>query len=130
MLKQLDKEQEAAIAVASEEMGQEWEEARRIEARKAKARMLIIPTEAEDVAITAAALSDPDCPPLTDEQLAQFKPARRGRGRPAQDVTKVLVSIRFDAAVLDSFKATGEGWQTRINDALREWAKDHHMMAG
>jgi uncharacterized protein (DUF4415 family) len=87
-----------------------------------------MPTDAEDAAITAAALDDPDNQPLTDEQLDQFKPARRGRGRPAKDVTKVLVSIRFDAAVLDAFKATGEGWQTRMNDALREWVKDHRMV--
>jgi len=33
-------------------------------------------TDEEDAAITAAALSDPDNPPLTDEELAQFIPAR------------------------------------------------------
>lgn len=141
MLKQLDKEQEAAVAATVEAIEQraaevveaieeQLAEARRADARKAKARQLIMPTEAEDATITAAALSDPDNQPLTDEQLAQFKPARRGRGRPAQDVTKVLVSIRYDAAVLNSFKSTGEGWQTRMNDALREWAEDHKMMVG
>ena len=67
------------------------------EARKVKARQLIMPTDAEDAAITTAALTDSDNLPLTDEQLDQFKPARRRRGRPAKDVTKVLVSVRFDA---------------------------------
>jgi len=33
-------------------------------------------SDEEDAAITAAALSDPDCPPLTDEELAQMRPAR------------------------------------------------------
>jgi hypothetical protein len=37
----------------------------------------VLPTPGEDAAITAAALDDPDCPPLTDAELAQFKPTRR-----------------------------------------------------
>ena len=28
---------------------------------------------------------------------------------------------RFDAEIVDACKATGEGWQTRMNDALKEW---------
>jgi uncharacterized protein (DUF4415 family) len=129
MLKRPNNEMEAAAAAAMGGIQRDLDETHRAAARKAKARELIMPTDAEDAAITAAALDDPDNQPLTDEQLDQFKPARRGRGRPAKDVTKVLVSIRFDAAVLDAFKATGEGWQTRMNDALREWARDHHMVA-
>lgn len=130
MLKQSNNKMEAPAAAAMEGTPQDLDEARRSDARKAKARQLIMPTDAEDAAITAAALDDPDNQPLTDEQLDQFTPARRGRGRPAKDVTKVLVSIRFDAAVLDAFKATGEGWQTRMNDALREWVKDHRIVIG
>lgn len=45
---------------------------------KAK-RKIIYPTPEEDAAITAAALSDPDALPMTDEQLAQLRPLR---GRP------------------------------------------------
>jgi uncharacterized protein (DUF4415 family) len=128
MLKRPNNEMEAAAAAAMGGIQRDLDETHRAAARKAKARALIMPTDAEDAIITAAALDDPDNQPLTDEQLDQFKPARRGRGRPAKDVTKVLVSIRFDAAVLDAFKATGEGWQTRMNDALSEWAKDHRMI--
>jgi uncharacterized protein (DUF4415 family) len=87
----------------------------------------ILPTPEEDAAITAAALSDPDAQPLTDAELAQFKPAR-GRGRPPQDVTKIPTSIRLDARVVKAFKATGDGWQTRINDALLEYAQQHDML--
>ena len=47
--------------------------------------------------------------------------AGRRRGRPAGSGTKVSTTIRFDADVLAAFKATGDGWQTRINDALKEW---------
>lgn len=97
-------------------------------ARKVTARRFIMPTAAEDAEIMAAAKDDDDNPPLTNEQLVKFKPARRGRGRPVQDVTKVQITIRLDADVLDSFKSTGDGWQTRMNDALREWAGDHHIV--
>lgn len=75
----------------------------------------------EGAAITAAAQSDPDSLPLTDEQLAQFK---RKRGRPVGSC-KVPVSLRIDADVLDAFKSGGDGWQTRINAALKDWVQHH-----
>lgn len=49
---------------------------------------------------------------------------RRKRGQNKQPVKK-QVAIRFDVEVLDKFKATGKGWQTRMNDALKEWLKEH-----
>ena len=45
-------------------------------------------------------------------------------GRPKAAATKAHVNIRLDADVVEAFKATGRGWQTRINRALREWLKD------
>jgi uncharacterized protein (DUF4415 family) len=42
-------------------------------------------------------------------------------------VTKVATSVRYDRDVLDAFRSTGEGWQTRMNDALRDYAKSHGM---
>lgn len=47
----------------------------------------------------------------------------RHRGRPAGSGSKVSTTIRFDAEILDAFRATGEGWQTRMNDALKEWLR-------
>lgn len=84
-------------------------------------KTLIRPTDAEDAAINAAALSDPDNQPLSADQLAQFK---RKPGRPAGS-SKELVSLRLDAEVLETFRATGSGWQTRINEVLKDWAKHH-----
>lgn len=46
----------------------------------------------------------------------------RKRGRPlgsVQAVTKKPVQIRLDADVLEALRATGDGWQTRVNDTLR-----------
>ncbi|MEI8029143.1 MAG: BrnA antitoxin family protein [Comamonadaceae bacterium] len=45
---------------------------------------------------------------------------KRGRGRPAVAVKRPTLNMRVDAEVLDAFKATGPGWQTRINAVLRD----------
>ena len=81
-------------------------------------------TEEEDAVITAAALSDPDALPLSPEELAQLT---RRRGRPLSEVTKVATSLRLDLDIVNAFKATGPGWQTRMNDALREYIESHDM---
>ena len=38
---------------------------------------------------------------------------------------KVPTTIRFDADVLAALKATGPGWQTLVNTAMREWVRSH-----
>jgi uncharacterized protein (DUF4415 family) len=35
------------------------------------------------------------------------------------------VTIRLDATLLEEMRATGPGWQTRINEAVREWLARH-----
>ena len=71
-----------------------------------------------------------DNPELTDEQLARGKafaeafPAlaesiRRTRGK-QKTPTKELVSLRLDRETIAAFRATGPGWQVRINAALRK----------
>jgi uncharacterized protein (DUF4415 family) len=88
----------------------------------------LLPTLEEDAAITAAAMQDPDARPYTDEEWARAKP-KRGPGRPPQNVTKIPTSIRLDARVVEAFKATGEGWQTRMNDVLFEYAVSKKMIS-
>ena len=46
-------------------------------------------------------------------------------GRPKAERTKLSLTIRYDAEVIEAFKATGKGWQTRMNAALRDWLKTH-----
>lgn len=46
-------------------------------------------------------------------------------GRPLGSGVKESKTVRFDRDVLDAFRATGKGWQTRMNEALREWLKEH-----
>ncbi len=87
-------------------------------------RVLILPTPAEDAAITAAAMSDPDSVPFTDAEWRQVKPLAR-RGRPLGSATKTQITLRLDSDVVEKFKASGDGWQTRINDALKSWVQSH-----
>lgn len=84
-------------------------------------REIVPPTDEEDAAITAAALSDPDALPLTEEQLAQLRPWRL-RLLPPPGSPKVSLRIDYDADLVDVFKRTGEGWEAGMNAVLREWA--------
>ena len=70
---------------------------------------------------------DPDdAPELTAELLAQAEVfqgdtfLRRGRGRPKSAAAKQQISVRLDPEVLAALRAAGPGWQSRINDLLRQ----------
>ena len=81
-------------------------------------------TDTEDAAITAAAMTDPDALPFTDEQWASVKPRLR-MGRPKAELTKERITIRLSPDVVGAFRSTGQGWQTRVDAALRDWLKTH-----
>lgn len=99
-------------------------------AARAKApEALAVMAEEDDKAITEAALADPDARPLDEERLAGMRPAsaavaadikRRLRGQPRLQAPKRLVSLRLDPDMVARFRATGPGWQLRINEVLRE----------
>jgi uncharacterized protein (DUF4415 family) len=73
--------------------------------------------------------SDPENPPLTAADFAHMRPAlevmppaaaaayRRSRG-PQKTPTKRPISLRLDPDVLAAYRATGKGWQARMNDTL------------
>jgi uncharacterized protein (DUF4415 family) len=91
-------------------------------------------TNEEEATVQRSIASDPDAPEATDEQLARARPfaeafpaladAMRKNigGRPRSTNPKVAVSIRLDQDVVAAFKATGAGWQSRMNQALRKSA--------
>jgi uncharacterized protein (DUF4415 family) len=60
--------------------------------------------------------------PLEEGKEAFRKAVKRGR--PKAPVTKISTTIRLDADVLEALRATGRGWQTRLNRVLREWLKE------
>jgi uncharacterized protein (DUF4415 family) len=66
-----------------------------------------------------------DVPELTDEWFEKADAHEGGklvrRGRPLANERKEAVSIRLSPEVLRHFRAGGAGWQTRIDQALREW---------
>ena len=57
-----------------------------------------------------------------DAAAEMLKPKR---GRPPLAAPKAHVNLRLDADIVQSFKRTGDGWQTRLNNALREWLTTH-----
>ncbi len=88
-------------------------------------------TDEEEAEIQRKIANDPDSPEATDEELAEARPfaevfpelmedIRRSRGRPVVEVRKQQISLRLDPDVIAKFKATGKGWQARINDILKE----------
>src|ERR1700682_4214960 len=81
--------------------------------------------------------TDEDNRELTDEDFKRAVPARlihpdwaeeserrkRGQRGPQKAPVKQAISIRVDKDVLATFKATGRGWQKRMNAALRMGAE-------
>ena len=63
-----------------------------------------------------------DAPDLSGNGWPEkFAKAIVRRGRPPLAKPKVSTTIRLSQDVIDYFKAGGRGWQTRIDEALREW---------
>jgi uncharacterized protein (DUF4415 family) len=68
--------------------------------------------------------ADEDDRPFSNQELtAGLEAYRKSRGRPAGSGKKEAVAIRLDHEVLEVFRNSGPGWQTRINEVLLEWVK-------
>ncbi len=93
---------------------------------------IIIPTDEEDAVINRAAASDPDSAPLSEKELATMQPAseclpthlykKMTRGKQVNP-TKQKTTIRLSADVLEYFRSTGTGWQTRIDEILLDYVE-------
>ena len=91
--------------------------------------------EAKLAALPEPDLTDPDNPEWTEEDFARAegpeslppevlaafpRTVARLRGRPKLAAPKKAVSLRLDQDVLAYFRATGAGWQRRVNEVLRK----------
>jgi uncharacterized protein (DUF4415 family) len=87
---------------------------------------------------------DDENPEWTDKDFARARPASevlpgilgadvaaellRPRGRPRLAQTKEALKLRIDPDIVEAFRSQGNGWQTCMNTALREWAQTHGLM--
>jgi len=77
---------------------------------------------------------------LTREDIRSMRPAKevlspelyeiimnrkRGERGPQKEPTKIPLTVRYSREVVDYFKSTGAGWQSRMNEALQEWVAQH-----
>ena len=93
-------------------------------------REIIVPTPEEDAAINAGIAEDPDAFEADDEWFATAKPSSQAvphilecyrRTRDKQKFpTKEQIHIWLDADIVEHFWRGGRGWQTRLNETLRE----------
>ena len=79
-------------------------------------------------------LIDEENPEWTKKMLKQARPASEvipkvveahRRGRPLKSGKKRQLTLRLSPEVVDYFKSSGPGWQTRMDEALKEYVKSH-----
>jgi uncharacterized protein (DUF4415 family) len=88
--------------------------------------------DVKDAVITAAAMGDSDCPPMTDGDLEDFaRNCFKFRDRfvdprsPLCNSNNVLIPV---SESVDAFRATGEGWEARVQRVLDDWLRTHSPM--
>ncbi|SDJ46048.1 BrnA antitoxin family protein [Pseudomonas abietaniphila] len=84
---------------------------------------------ANKTSIGTAWVDPDDAPELSDaffEQADEYQGEQRvKRGRPKSSIVRERITIRLEHEVVQQFKASGPGWQTRMNAALVDWLKTH-----
>lgn len=93
-------------------------------------------SDEEEARIQAGIAKDLANPEWTDTDFAAATPGReffraeqlaglaeRRRGRPKSDAPKRQVTLRLDGDVIDRLRASGPGWQVRVNQVLRDWLR-------
>jgi uncharacterized protein (DUF4415 family) len=73
---------------------------------------------------------DPDDAPELSDAFFERADEYQGnilipRGCPKTERPKQALTVRYDPEVIAAFKSTGKGWQTRMNEALKDWLKTH-----
>lgn len=88
-------------------------------------------SDEEEARIQRMIAADPNNPEWTGEDFAAAVPFAQAfpamaetikRGRPKSDSVKVAISLRIDREIVERYRATGSGWQSRMNADLRKAA--------
>jgi len=87
--------------------------------RSRTGRIFDLPTPEDETEIRAGMVDDPDVCELSDEQLQRLHPM----SRPQAKSVKQSVSVRLSEEVVTYFKATGNGWQTRMDEVLKDYVR-------
>jgi uncharacterized protein (DUF4415 family) len=88
----------------------------------------------EEAELQEQIAADPEAPEATTAELATMRragavlpadlfKALTKRGRPRAENKRVMLTLRVDPGVVEAYKATGAGWQTRMNEVLARGAK-------
>jgi uncharacterized protein (DUF4415 family) len=70
---------------------------------------------------------------LTEDDFAQFRPAAEVlppsllQQLGIKAAPKETVTLPLSREVIDRFRASGNGWQTRVDEALKEWLGSHSL---
>ena len=80
-------------------------------------KVLEVPDDEEEKSILSGIKADPDTYELKEEEFKKLRPV----GRPKAEETKERITIRLSADVVEYFRSTGKGWQTRMDEALKEY---------
>tara|TARA_R110000823_G_scaffold29351_3_gene85206 strand:+ start:336 stop:641 length:306 start_codon:yes stop_codon:yes gene_type:complete len=84
-------------------------------------RLFELPSDQEEADINAGISEDSEARELTDKEFKQLRPM----GRPKAEFTKERITIRLSPEVVARFRATGSGWQSRMDKALLEYLRTH-----
>jgi uncharacterized protein (DUF4415 family) len=74
-------------------------------------------SEEENRRINEGIAADPDTYELGDDFFRKAKPATRGKQKTP---TKIRTSVRFSPEVIETYRGLGKGWQTRMDEDLKE----------
>ena len=101
-------------------------------------KQLAEPNNGDEKRTNQGSHDDPDTVEIDESMIAEAHPASEsrpqlvaayGKGRGERGVqktpTKERITIRLSPEVVERFRATGAGWQTRIDSALKDWLKNH-----
>lgn len=77
-------------------------------------------------------------PELIDDENPEWTPAMLNEAKSmaelfphlfkeSENKAKISTTISYDADVISTFRAMGQGWEKRVNDALREWLQEHAL---